>query len=159
MSILSRCERKQGEIFLMQNNSIFTLALSSFLYYVLIVEFQWGYETLQYFGKWKVGSKITSWSSGSVSGTVYFDSMISFTLVCVLSRFSCVWLFETPWTAAPQTPLFRGFSKQEYWSRLPCPPPGDLPDPGIEPMSLMSPALADGFFTLALPGKPSFTLV
>ena len=40
-----------------------------------------------------------------------------------------------------------GFSRQEYWSRLPCPPPGDLPDPGIEPMSLMSPALAGGFFT------------
>ena len=51
MSILSSCERKQGEIFLMQNNSIFMLALSSFLYDDLIVEFQWGYGTLQYFGK------------------------------------------------------------------------------------------------------------
>ena len=40
-----------------------------------------------------------------------------------------------------------GFSKQEYWSGLPCPPPGDLPDPGIEPMSLMSSAVAGGFFT------------
>ena len=38
-------------------------------------------------------------------------------------------------------------SRQEYWSGLPCPPPGDLPDPGIEPMTLASPALADGFFT------------
>ena len=44
-------------------------------------------------------------------------------------------------------PLSTGFSRPEYWSRLPCPPPGDLPDPGIEPTSLMSPALADGFFT------------
>ena len=40
-----------------------------------------------------------------------------------------------------------GFCSQEYWNRLPCPPPGDLPDPGIKPTSLMSPALADGFFT------------
>jgi len=42
-----------------------------------------------------------------------------------------------------------GFSRQEYWSGLPCPPPGDLPNPGIEPMSLMSPALADMFFTIS----------
>ena len=40
-----------------------------------------------------------------------------------------------------------GFSEHEYWSGSPCPPPGDLPDPGIEPLSLMSPALAGGFFT------------
>ena len=48
---------------------------------------------------------------------------------------------------ALQAPLSMGFSRQEYWSWLPCPPPGDLPDPGIEPVSLMSPALAGGFFT------------
>ena len=47
-----------------------------------------------------------------------------------------------------------GFSTQEYWSGLPCPPPGDLPDPGIEPSSLMSPALAGRFFTVVPPGKP-----
>ena len=46
-----------------------------------------------------------------------------------------------------QAPLFMGFSTQEYWSGLPCPPPGDLPDPGTEPVSLLSPALAGGFFT------------
>jgi len=40
-----------------------------------------------------------------------------------------------------------GFSRQEYWGGLPCPPPGDVPDPGIKPASLMSPALAGGFFT------------
>ena len=51
----------------------------------------------------------------------------------------------TLWTAACQAPLSMGFSKQEYCSGLPCPPLGDLPDPGIE--SLMSPALAGGFFT------------
>ena len=42
-----------------------------------------------------------------------------------------------------------GFSRQEYWSGLPCPPPGDVPDPGMEPTSLMSPALASGFFTIS----------
>ena len=60
--------------------------------------------------------------------------------VCVLSRFSCVQLFSTLWTVARQDPLSMGFSKQEYWSGLPCPPLGDLPDPGIEPLSLESPA-------------------
>ena len=48
---------------------------------------------------------------------------------------------------AQQASLSVGFSRQEYWTGLPCPPPGDLPDPGIEPASLMSPALAGGFFT------------
>ena len=65
----------------------------------------------------------------------------------MLSRFSCVQLFLTPWTVAHQAPLSVGFSRQEYWSELPCPPPGDLPHPGIKPASLMSPALADWFFT------------
>ena len=46
----------------------------------------------------------------------------------------------------PQAPLFMRFSRQEYWSGLPCPSPGDLPDPEIKPASLMSPALTDGFF-------------
>ena len=65
----------------------------------------------------------------------------------VLSHFSPVRFLATLWTIAHQAPLSMGFSKQEYWSRLPCPPPGDLPNPGIEPASLMSPALAGGFFT------------
>ena len=64
----------------------------------------------------------------------------------MLSRFSCVQLCATLWTVARQAPLSVGFFRQEYWSGLPCPPPGDLPDPGIEPTSLMSPALAGGFF-------------
>ena len=62
--------------------------------------------------------------------------------VCVLSR-SVV----TQWTVAYQAPLSMGFSRQEYWSRLPFPPPGDLPNPGIEPTFLMSLVLAGGFFT------------
>ena len=62
----------------------------------------------------------------------------------MLSFFSCVQPHET---AARQAPLSMGFSRQEYWSGLPCPPPGDLPDSGIEPTSLKSPALAGRFFT------------
>ena len=54
----------------------------------------------------------------------------------MLSRFSCISLFATLWTLAHQAPLFMGFSRQEYWSELPCPPPGDLPDPGIKPYLL-----------------------
>ena len=54
---------------------------------------------------------------------------------CVLSRFNCVQLFVTPWTVARQAPLSMGFFRQEYWSGLPCPSPGDLPDPGVELIS------------------------
>ena len=60
---------------------------------------------------------------------------------------SHVRLFFTPWTAAHQAPLSMGCSRQEYWSGLPCSPPGDLPNPGIKPITFMSPALAGGFFT------------
>ena len=59
-------------------------------------------------------------------------------------------LLETSWTVALQAPLSMGFFKQEYWSGLPCPPPGDLPEPGTKPMSLTSPALAGGFFTTSV---------
>ena len=55
--------------------------------------------------------------------------------VCPLSHFSRVRLFATLWTVAPQAPLSMGFTRQEHWSGLPCPPPGDLPSPGIESMS------------------------
>ena len=67
--------------------------------------------------------------------------------VCRISHFSYVQPFVILWTGACQAPLSKGFSRQEYWSELPCPPPGDLPNPGTELMSLMSPALAGGFFT------------
>ena len=53
----------------------------------------------------------------------------------------------TPWSVACQTPVSMEFSKQEYWSGLPFPSPGDLPDPGTKPESLKSPALAGRFFT------------
>ena len=58
--------------------------------------------------------------------------------MCMLSSFSCVWLFVTLWTVAGQAPLSMGFSRQEYWSGLPRPPPGDLPDPEIKSESLTS---------------------
>ena len=72
--------------------------------------------------------------------------VIFFTCACVLSPFSHVRLFATPWTPAHQAPMPMGFSRQEHWGGLPCAPPGDLPNPGIEPASLMSQSLAAGFF-------------
>ena len=62
-----------------------------------------------------------------------------------------VQLFETPWTAAYQAPLSMGLSQREYWSGLPCPPPGDLAHPGTEPVS----RIAEEFFTAEPLGKPS----
>ena len=75
-------------------------------------------------------------------------------VLCMLSHASVVSNFATLWSIACQAPLSMGFFRQEYWSGLPCAPPGDLPNPGIEPASLMSPALAGGFLPLAPPGKP-----
>ena len=66
---------------------------------------------------------------------------------CMLGCCSRVWLFVTPWTVARQAPLFMEFSRQEYCSGLPLPPPGDLSNPEIEPTSLKPPALAGGFIT------------
>ena len=68
---------------------------------------------------------------------------------------SCVQLFMTSWTVAHHAPLFIEFSWQEYLVRLPFPTPGHLPDPGIEPMSPVSPALTGRFFTTEPPGKPN----
>ena len=70
--------------------------------------------------------------------------------MCVCAQsLSCVLLFAIPWTAACQAPLSMGCSRQEHWSGLPSPPTGDCPDPGIQPVSLMFPALAGRFFTTA----------
>ena len=68
--------------------------------------------------------------------------------MCLLS---CVQVFESPWTVARQALLSMGFPRQEHWNGLPFPPPGDLPSPGIEPVS---PALAGRLFTTEPPGKP-----
>ena len=69
----------------------------------------------------------------------------------LLSR---VWVFATAWTVVHQAPLSMGFSRWEYWSGLPCCPPGDLPDPGMKPVSLVFPALA--FFTSEPSRKPTY---
>ena len=69
-------------------------------------------------------------------------------------RFGCVRLTATPWTVARQAPLSRGFSQHEYWSGLPRSPPEDLPDPGIEPTSSVSPALQADSFLLIHWGSP-----
>ena len=71
--------------------------------------------------------------------------------MCVLSYFSHDRLLATPWTAALQAPLSMGFSRQEYWSGWPSPPPGALPHPGMEPASPVAPALAGGLFTTGGP--------
>ena len=73
---------------------------------------------------------------------------------CVLSHISDVQLIVTLWIVVCQGPLSMGFSRKEYWSGWPYPPPGDLPDPRIKPTSLMSPALAGGFFPTRPHGKP-----
>ena len=75
--------------------------------------------------------------------------------MAVPSRF----LFATLWMVVARLLCPWGFSKQEYWGGLPRPPPGDLPDLGIEPTSLMSPALADGFFTTSTPEKPEWEAI
>ena len=78
---------------------------------------------------------------------IYHINICAFMLSC----FSCVRLFVTLLTVARQSPLSMGFFRQEYWGRLPCPPPGDLPDPGIEPVP---PALQVDSFTAEPLGKP-----
>ena len=82
-------------------------------------------------------------------------AMESHRLICMCaSMLSHVQLFVTSVTAVHQAPLSMRFSRQEYWIGLPFPPPGDLPDPGIEPISPVSPALAGWFFTTKAPVKP-----
>ena len=72
-------------------------------------------------------------------------------IAVAVESLSHVWVFASPWPIARQAPLSMGFSRQEYRSGLPCPPPGDLPDPGVESAS---PALPGGFFNDEPPGKP-----
>ena len=74
-------------------------------------------------------------------------------MASVLSCFNCVQLCVTLWTVAHQGPLLMGFSRQEYWSWLPCPPPGDLPYTGTEPLSQTSPALTGGCSTTSATGE------
>ena len=73
----------------------------------------------------------------------------------MLSRFSRVQLFVTVWTVSHQAPLSMEFSRQDYWSGLPCPPLGDLLDPGIEPKSPMAPVLQAGSLPLSHWKRPT----
>ena len=75
------------------------------------------------------------------------DTSSSLIMPCYVCVVSYVWLSVSWWTIACQALLSMGFSRQEYWSRLPFPPAGDLHDPGIKPTFLASPALAGEFFT------------
>ena len=82
---------------------------------------------------------------------------IIYVLCCaVLSHFSCIRLFATPWTIARQAPLSMEFPGQEYWSGLSCAPPGDLPNPGIESSSPVSPALQADSLLLSHQGSILF---
>ena len=81
----------------------------------------------------------------------YQEEVARIQQVVVVHALNHVRLFVTPWTVTHQAPPSMGFSRHGYWSGLPCSPPGDLSDPGIEPMS---PALAGELFTAEPPGKP-----
>ena len=76
---------------------------------------------------------------------------------CVLRHFSCILLFATAWTVACQVLLSMEFSRQEYWYGLLCSPPGDLPNPGIKPISPGSPALQMDSLPSEPPGKSIYT--
>ena len=84
---------------------------------------------------------------------LYIDiNIYRYKYMCVCAQsLSCVWLLVTTWTVACQAPRSMGFSRQKFWSGLPFPPPGDLPNPGIEPTSPASPSLAGRFFTTEPP--------
>ena len=97
-----------------------------------------------------VGRRFTVWATREVLLGKCVEISISYLFRCVLSRFSCVQLSVTLWTVACQASLSMGFSRQEYWSGLPCSPPGNLPDLEIRPTFLMSPALANRLFTTSV---------
>ena len=105
------------------------------------------------------GRKQKGWFEWTLLMYLLFQSVIcrkgpalSYTTACAYAL-SCVQLFVTLQTVTCQDPLSMGLSRWE-WNRLPFPSPRDLPDPGIKPVSLVSPVLASEFFTTAPPGKP-----
>ena len=79
--------------------------------------------------------------------------------VCMLNRFSCVQFFATLWTMARLAPLSIGFNRHKYWSELPCPPPENLPHPGIEPASPAAPALQADSLWLNCLGSPRHSVL
>ena len=110
----------------------------------------WGLSWLSAFSYWHIMMTFQAVSSDTDGFPYAWVPCFSLKLIMhasMLSCFSHVWLLATLWTIACQAPLSMGFFSQEYWSGLPFPSSGDLPDSGIEPESLMLPALAAGFFT------------
>ena len=85
------------------------------------------------------------------------DPLEKETAVCMLSHFSRVWLFATLWTVAHQASLFMGFSRQEYWSGLPCPPSEDHPNLGIRLTCACVSCIAGWLFPTEPPGKPGMS--
>ena len=102
---------------------------------------------------WFVGSGGASSLEVTFSGVSFQQSSLGGNIYHCACVFSCVRLFLTPGTVARQAPLSMGFSRQEHWSGLPFPTPGHHPNLGINPLSLASHALSDGFFTTAPTGK------
>ena len=97
-------------------------------------------------------SLFTTVSKISALDTIGYDQNDSCVCVCSVAQ-SCLTLCN-PVDCTPLGSTAHGISRQEYWSDLPFPSPGDPPDPGIEPLSPASPALAGGFFTIQPPGRP-----
>ena len=91
------------------------------------------------------------WLIYNMDAKLYYFEIGTSTQVSEVKLLSRVRLFATPWTVAHQASLSMGFSRQEYWSGVPFPSPGDLPNPGIEPRS---PALQADALTSEPPGKP-----
>ena len=121
---------------------------------------------------WAESSELVSGHKSTSPQTAIFSDLSTFPLywhlphkslifecACMLSRSSHVQLFATLWPVACQAPMSMEFSKQEYWSELPCLSPGDLPDPGIESASLTFPALAGRFSTASATVTSSQTWV
>ena len=90
---------------------------------------------------------------------IFRKRMYMWMCVRVLSHFSSIWLFVTLWTVARQAPLSLGFSRQEYWSGLPCPPPGGSSWPRDQTRVSCVSCIADGFFTTEPPGKTAYICI
>ena len=101
----------------------------------------------------KVSVSFPSLPALSRQGQSFLLMIILHLFACVLSQFSHVRLFATLWTIARQAPLSMGFSRQAYWSGFSCPPPGDLPNPGIKPEFPVSPALQEDSLPLSHQGS------
>ena len=120
-----------------------------------------GWETCASVQPWAALRLIPAFQHQGFLPGLGLSALLSLPLSRVPSRknFSRVQLCVTLRTVACQAPLSMGFSRQEYWSALPCLPPRDLPEPGIEPKSLTSPALAGRFFTLSTIWEAPFSML